>query len=210
MLGGERLKERCILKRCILSGRLETAWGEKPRGTKKRMYFKAVSKNATMPSVSSSTQGVLVKLSGAAHQLLIWSLGRKTKGTQCDLTGCSSHDYDGWDNVNSSQLIIDRLLLERYDKNKDATLHLSPPAKPSDLSHATGATERCDGAALSRGKTSDPVWKRYASKINVFWWKPRKRAEEEVAFPSASDFLSIDCLRRRSLSVVTINRWCCG
>lgn len=204
------MKERYILKRCIFIGRLETAWAEKPRDQKKRIYFKAkVSKNATIP-ISSSTQGVLVKLSGAAHQLLIWSLVRKTKGTQCDLTGCSSHDYDGWDNVNSSQLIIDRLLLERYDKNKDATLHLSPPTKPSDLSHATGATERCDGAALSRGKTSDPVWKRYASKINVFWWKPRKRAEEEVAFPNASDFLNIDCLRRRSLSVVMINRRCCG
>lgn len=147
-----------------------------------------------MVPIRSSTQGALLRLCGAAHQSVVWSSVRKTKGTQCDLTGRSARDYDGWDNVNSSQLIIDRLLLDRYDKNKNAILHLSPLAKPSDLSHVTGATERCDGAALSRGTTSDPVWKRYVSKINVFWWKPckKKRTEEEAAFPSASDVLNID------------------
>lgn len=162
----------------------------------------AVSKNATV-SIGPSTQGVSVPRTGAAHQILI---SPENKGAQRDLAGSSSYDDDddGWDNVNSSQLIIDRLLLDRYDKNKNATLHLSPWAKPPpDLSHATGATERCGGggAALSRVKTSDPVWKRYVSKINVFWWKRCERTEEVAVFPSASEFPSGGRLSRPAQSV---------
>lgn len=107
-------------------------------------------------SVWSLTPGVLAQPSGAAHQLPICSFATRNKRPQCDFTGSSSHDYDGWDNVNGSQLIIVRLALDRYDKNKDATLHLSPPAKPGDPSRATGAAEHCDGAALSRGKNLRP------------------------------------------------------
>lgn len=86
----------------------------------------------------------------------------RNNSSQCELTRSSFHGYDGWDNVNSSRLIIDRLLFDRCLIKKDATLHLSPQTRPDDLSHVTrAAAEHCISAPCNwqhyHRETSEPL-----------------------------------------------------